>query len=218
MPNIQYSPEDLVNITIIQPSDSPPQNKSEYLEYDVADMLWIVCSPILLMVGITGNTLSFLALQGSVLRTRVSSLYLKALAVVDTFALIFGLFPIWPIHLVSYDITAKHDAICKIRNFLFYTFSDNSVWLICAFTFDRLIAVVFPFKKRSICTKKHAFIAISVVFVLSLAKNMEILITRGLMRKNGSEVIKCTTPDPIHNYYNTFCRDIFTWKCNYMGN
>ena len=212
MSEFQYTSQEADNIS---DTEHVISSHDDHWEYAVTDMVWSIYSPILLCVGIVGNTLSFVALRGHVLKTRVSSIFLRALSVADTMALIFGLLPIWPIHMAGYDVTSKHDVICKLRNFLFYTFSDNSVWLICAFTFDRLIAVAFPFRKKVLCTKRNAYIAIAVVCCLSTIKNVEILVTRRLMEMNQTlhVVSRCGTPDSHHNYYNTYVRPwvVFTF-------
>lgn len=178
---------------------------AHYIEQDVAQHIWMLFSPVVLGLGVAGNLTSFAALLRPVLRLRASSLYLRTLCVVDTGALLFGLLPIWLIHLTGYDVTTQHDAICKLRNFLFYSFSDASVWLICAFTVDRFIAVVFPFKKRSWCTRKHARIAVAIVLLLSFVKNVETLVTRVVYMDNNN-ITKCRTPDPEHAYYDMYVR------------
>lgn len=202
MPSFRYSSLELENKSGI--TDNNGTMTEAYVEKDIATMIWISYSPVLLCFGILGNLISFITLGGPALRHRVSSVYLRVLLLVDTCALIFGLIPIWIIHLSSYDITTQHDSICKIRNFLFYTFSDISIWLICAFTVDRFIAVVFPFRKSTICTRRNAYIAIAVVYILAVAKNVETLATRRIIQQ--ANTTKCKTPDPQHAYYNTYIR------------
>lgn len=181
---------------------------NDAIEYSIANMVWCIWSPILLLVGLIGNTLSFITLKRPILRHRVSTIYFRALCVADSGALLFGLLPIWPLYMAGYDITAQHAIICKLRNFLFITFSDSSIWLICAFTFDRLVAVVLPLRRKTLCTRRHALIAIAIIWSLAISKNIPMIITWGISIGNNrsNHVSKCGVPDPEHAFYEEYIR------------
>ncbi|ELU01645.1 hypothetical protein CAPTEDRAFT_198894 [Capitella teleta] len=184
------------------------QGEERLIEYTVANVVWSIWSPVLLLVGLIGNTLSFVTLARQILRHRVSTIYFRALCIADSGALLFGLLPIWPLYLAGYDVTAQHAVICKLRNFLFITFSDASIWLICAFTLDRLVAVVFPLKRKSYCTRRHALIAITVIWAVATLKNVPMLITWGIRETHNysHHVSKCGVPEPDHAFYEEYIR------------
>jgi hypothetical protein len=187
----------------------PARMDQQLIEYTIANGVWSVWSPVLLLVGLVGNTLSFVTLTRPILRHRVSTIYFRALCIADSGALLFGLLPIWPLYLVGYDVQARHTAICKLRNFLFITFSDGSIWLICAFTFDRLVAVVLPLKRKTYCTRRHALIAIAVIWTLATTKNIPMLITWGVSSAqslSGGHVSRCGVPEPRYAFYEEYIR------------
>lgn len=177
-----------------------------YVEYDVIWWVWCICSPIILSVGTVGNTLNVYTLRGKYMSKKKSSLYLIALSIADTGALFFGLLPYWIDFQFGYGILTQHVIICRLRAFLFYSCSDVSVWLICAFTFDRLLAVVYPFKKKVVCTRRRIYMAIGLLVVMATVKNVTALLTRDIVVNINTNQSSCTNSQTKGVYYNKYIR------------
>ena len=64
----------------------------------------------------------------------------------------------------GYDPRALSDASCKIFFHIFKTAKMTSSWLGFLLCFERFIAVVFPFKAKTIITKKLIFILIGLYY------------------------------------------------------
>ena len=117
--------------------------------------LHIYFTPVIVFVGIVTNILSFCVFVMTHLRLQSSSVYLAVLALSDT-GFLFALFLSWfswiKIHLVSRPV------LCQLIVYLTYVCSFVSVYSVVAFTCERFIAVLYPFHRKRLCTKKNATI------------------------------------------------------------
>ncbi|ELT97631.1 hypothetical protein CAPTEDRAFT_28579, partial [Capitella teleta] len=147
--------------------------------------------PILLVNGFIGNLLTLVILLSEPTRRRVSALYLVVLAAADLCSLVFGLIPIWIEVQFGIALSDRYTVPCKVRKLLHYVSSDMSVWLICAFTVDRTIAVMLPHRMKIICTKRRARMTTGLILVLALAKNLSVVITRTLEADPLTNRTKC---------------------------
>lgn len=117
--------------------------------------LYIV--PVIIVLGLIGNTCSFLVFVTTHLRSLSSSVYLSALAVSDNGFLIC-VFISW---LNNVHVHLYHRNVwCQLFVYLTYVFSFLSVWYVVGFTVERYIAVCFPFKRCDMCTTKRAKIVV----------------------------------------------------------
>lgn len=90
--------------------------------------------PIIIMVGVAGNTLSFYVFLGTYLSRQSSSIYLAYLSVADT-GFLLSLFLVW---LEWVDIKLFHkQGWCQLILYTTYLFSYLSVWTVVAFTAER---------------------------------------------------------------------------------
>ncbi|XP_076800943.1 uncharacterized protein LOC143445607 [Clavelina lepadiformis] len=126
-------------------------------------------------VGITGNMLSVLILTRKKNRilSPAYSVYIIALAIADSGMLFFTGFLRYAVVTWMYDQRYKMSLyevyLCRLHRFLMHTFHNASVWLLLVMTFDRFLAVRFPFFYRKI--KHDASVAKKVciaTFVTSL--------------------------------------------------
>ncbi|ELT87353.1 hypothetical protein CAPTEDRAFT_208558 [Capitella teleta] len=70
-----------------------------------------------------------------------------------------------------------------------------SVWLICAFTVERVIAVMLPHRVKSICTKRRARMTTGLILAIALTKNLSLVITRTLEADPLTNRTKCVSSD-----------------------
>jgi len=100
---------------------------------------------------------------------------------------------------VSCDVIGLNRWTCKVEKFSFYTASDAAIWILVAFTVDRLIAVTFPLIKYIICAPRRAVGVCVVIVVLAISKNLHVFWTRGVEVIEG-RVKKCGRPEPYRYF------------------
>ena len=158
-------------------------NSANTTDIDVGDFtankighfIWVYVSPLLLLVGVVGNTLSVLVLLRKALRSSTTMFYLIFLSVGDILTLYTGLLRYWISNAFDIDVRNISDTGCKIHTFLVYLSLDFTVWVLVSVTVDRCLSVSMPFRTKRICTIwRSKLIVIFIVFVLSL-KNMHFL-------------------------------------------
>ncbi|CAH1800930.1 unnamed protein product [Owenia fusiformis] len=151
----------------------------DYVEYQIGMALWKYMSPVIIVLGVIGNILSFLVTTFTSMKQANMSIYLSALAVSDTGALIIGLGHPWLSVLFNFDIRKTHEWACKIHVFFTYLFIDLSAWMLVSVTIDRVIFVYLPLRARSICTRRNAIIVINLVVLIIIGINCNLLFTIG---------------------------------------
>ena len=129
----------------------------------VAYLFYAYATPLIVIIGITGNAASFAIFRSRQLRRFNSTLYLTALSVSDTLVLLTyvllgwlndGLAH-WP---GNHSVGVIHtEGVCQLFLFVSYLFRFTSVYLILALTIERYIVVWMPLKRNIICTRGFAF-------------------------------------------------------------
>ena len=124
----------------------------------VAASEWIdiVFRPIIVLVGLLGNSASFLVMMSPSLRNRSTSVYFSTLAVADNLCLLqlIGQYLVKRAFLTSY--LRLSDVVCKIERFVMLFTFQWSAWLIVCVTVERFIVTCFPFRAKTLCTAKIA--------------------------------------------------------------
>ena len=151
---------DLTSISSLNVSPADGGNTSyDYYEEtaaflgDLTAHLDLYFVPIVVVIGLLGNTCSFLVFVATSLRSLSSSVYLSALAISDNGFLIC-VFISWANNV---DVHLYHRNVwCQTFVYLTYVFSFLSVWYVVGFTVERYIAVCFPFKRCDMCTTRRA--------------------------------------------------------------
>ena len=104
--------------------------------------LHLYLTPIIIIIGVTTNIVSFLVFMCTPMRLQSSSIYLASLALSDCLFLV-SLFISWfgwlKIHI------AHQPVWCHAVVYIAYTTSFLSVWIITSFTVERYIVVCYPF-------------------------------------------------------------------------
>lgn len=147
---------------------------------DVTTLLWAVCGPTVLVVGVVGNALILVTMAQRRMRGTSTCVYLSAMAVVDLMVLAAGLTHNWLEGAGYVTIQDLSPAACKLEKFLDYTTGDTAIWCRVAFTLDRLVAVSRPLYKGRACGQPmSARIYVMIACLLAVAKNAHVLVTRG---------------------------------------
>jgi len=122
--------------------------------------------PVIALVGLIGNVLSFVVFVGTYIRHLSSSIYLAALSVADSGFLLCIL--------VSWGVNSGLDLFtqngwCQTFIYLTYVSTFLSVWYVVAFTVERYIAVHFPLKRQELCTTRRAkFVVVSLAVLAAV--------------------------------------------------
>lgn len=136
---------------------------------DLQSVLLVYVPPVLLVLGIIGNVLSFIILRHRMMTKQSTYLYLAALTVADTLVLFVGPLRLWVSQFTDLDVKDQSDELCKLVVFLGYTTSDISVWLIIAVTVERYIVVCHPLHANTMCNIPRAKkVILSLIVCLSV--------------------------------------------------
>lgn len=133
---------------------------------------WVmqILTPVIVIVGIIGNCLSFAVMKSKALRKKSYSHFLCALAVFDSLTLIFRQITLIHEILTHYNYPGVFDhfddAACKTFNFTEHMCYLMSSWLIVCMAAERVIAVCLPFKKTIFRTQTGAVVIILSLFVV----------------------------------------------------
>lgn len=125
----------------------------ESLECNIAVHLWIIVSPLLIVIGIIGNVLSFAVWSRKRMCVSSSSVYFRFLAVIDTCVLLIAPLRELILYASNLDIQEINDLSCRLHNWLAFSVTSLSAWIMSAMSIDRLVSVKYPLWAKSNCTK-----------------------------------------------------------------
>ena len=156
------------------------------------EIIKLYVMPIIIAVGIIGNTVSLVVFTATKLRSHSSSVYLAALAVSDTCFLLCTLVA-W---LSRMGLNAMNiQPWCALVVYLTFVCSFLSVWIIVAFTIERFIAVWFPLWRRHLLRPFHARSCVLILVLASLVIYSFLLwMTRVVEQPNGGGKVCHTLP------------------------
>lgn len=133
---------------------------------EVVDYLNICLTPVIVVVGVVGNSLSLSVFSLTHLKRLSSSLYLSALSVADIVFLL-ALLVVW---LERVNITLfSRNGWCQTVLYSARVSGFLAVWNVVSFTGERYVTVYHPLRKDALCTKRRArsVVACLVLFALS---------------------------------------------------
>ena len=94
---------------------------------------------------------------------------------------------------------------CKVEKFSFYTASDTAIWILVAFTVDRVIAVTLPLIKYIVCAPRRAAGVCVVILLVAVSKNFHVFWSRGIAVTETGRVKMCGRPEP-YTYFEQHVR------------
>lgn len=154
----------------------------------------VYCTPMIILVGIAGNLLSFLVFTQTHLKCQSSSIYLASLAMVDNVFLVSLTF-IW---LNQMEIRVFHtNGWCQSLVYCTYVTTFLSVWYVVTFTIERFIIVHFPLRKDKYCTPQRAKRVVLTLALFALGLYAFIPFTSGVLHICGMSPV-CM---PLPQYY-----------------
>jgi len=120
---------------------------------------------IIYAFGFIGNLLALITFSSRRMRKISSSIFLLALAISDTIALITS---IWFFLADAFNIQLQNYSAlgCRFRTFFAYVFMDLSSWCIAGLAFDRFLRTEIPIRAKLICVPRNALLTIVIFFLL----------------------------------------------------
>lgn len=144
---------------------------SDYLTYQIGVYIHIYWIPIMIPIGLVGNTLAFFVMLQKHNRRVSCCLYMAALAVSDTIILTSaGYYYFATVVLDPYYRMEDND--CAVMVYFLQAAFFNGVIIIISMTVDRFIAIRYPLKAVIHCTPRRAKITIAVTICVSLVYNL----------------------------------------------
>lgn len=131
----------------------------------IVDSLNLYFTPVIILVGLIGNTLSLLVFAVTHLQRLSSSFYLSSLALADL-GFLLGLSVVW-LERVNVTLYAT-DGWCQSVQYLTNVCGFMAMWCVVSFTAERYIIVYHPLHKDTFCTKKKARIVVLCLVIFAL--------------------------------------------------
>jgi hypothetical protein len=168
------------------------QNSSEVFDdSELGSILFKIIPSAMIILGIIGNIFSIIVFTRSSARSIQISSCLTVLAVSDLITL-SGLlrYSIRALFLVDIYL---NEVGCKLHQFLLDSSMEFSSWILVILTVQRAISVCYPYKARTICTKKKTNVFICITSIALLAINSHLLYgvtLKRLVDSDGNLVLK----------------------------
>ncbi|KAH9380108.1 hypothetical protein HPB48_019132 [Haemaphysalis longicornis] len=139
----------------------------------VLRQLYTFFIPLLIVLGLVGNGLSFVTFLFTRLRVRASSFYLGMLALSD-FGYLFIMGFVW-LDKQGVKVLNKR-GLCQGIVYFSSVFSFWSVWLTVTFTAERCLAVKCPLRRLQLSTRGRARVTVTATALTSLLVNSYLLV------------------------------------------
>lgn len=199
----------LWNLSLLRTEPIREETSTSFNGTAAAHVFQSIFTPMLLFVGLVGNSVSLVMLRRRSLRSLTTCFYLSCLSVADLFCLCFGLFPVFLLTVTSGSINARAWMDCKLMDFLTYLSTDISIWIVVTMTIDRYISTCHPVISIKICNKKVAKRLVVAVAGIMLVVNghLAIFYTFGVEDNSTTDSLDCI-PTPQSSY---FFHTIWPW-------
>ncbi len=146
--------------------------------------VYLYLVPVLVAIGLVGNSLNVLVLRSQDMKISSSNTYLLALAVSDLLFMLSHLpVVIAKAGALQYEMFFKvYEVLYHVMIYTYPMFWGYSTYITVAFSVERCIAVGLPLKARSICTVRQArivlFCLLCLIALLDLAYPLRFKPTR----------------------------------------
>lgn len=114
-------------------------------ELYVSDLIKKIFTPLLLVVGLLGNSLSITIFSRKCMSKYTTFRFLKLLSIIDICSLYIGLGQIMFDVYFNIDLRLVNQLTCKLQSFLVYFFTHFSSMLLAFMSIDRYIIRSFQF-------------------------------------------------------------------------
>ena len=137
------------------------------MTYKVAKYIDNYWFPVLIPLGLIGNTLSFLVMIKPNNRKVSTCIYMAAISINDNVMMSWA-FRSWYL----YTIRNNYPGGCKVTAFVSYLVLQNSTFQVLAMTIDKYIAIKWPHRAAAYSTPKRAKVIICAILTFVIIYNM----------------------------------------------
>ncbi|KAK7116023.1 probable G-protein coupled receptor 139 [Littorina saxatilis] len=189
------------------PHAPPPPSLTDilrmYPDYRIAQDLGLYGCSVQIAVGTITNLLTIAVMTRRTMMASTTCFYFALLAVGDLMVLYFAsLRRLLYVANDHTDIYMKTEIACRVMDFLTYLSYDLCSWILTAMTVDRFVAIRYPLKAAIVCTIRNAIIAIVIITLACIAKNLHFIFT--FERTEGET---CLPRDRHIDFYD----DVWPW-------
>ena len=170
-------------------------------------LVTFVC-PIIVLVGLIGNGLSLIAVVNRFCKKSSFTVYIAALSVVDTTALIAISGRVWPEYALGVNVDTGI-VFCKLFPFLGYISGTCSTWLVTAMTTERFLVTYFPFKAKNWFGPRMGGIVVAIILAVTSGLYGHILY--GCVIKTTQNATMVAECDFVDHKYEVFSLLYFPW-------
>ncbi|CAF3390809.1 unnamed protein product [Rotaria sp. Silwood2] len=172
------------------------------------------------LIGFSGNFASLVTFMSPILRVMSTGCLLFMLAMADIFYLMISIFEFVEVGIVQEGIfLSVYDSICRFRWFMKGFIRFCSAWILAFIAIDRWLRTRFPYKTNQWCTRRNAFIAVSIAAVFAILLHSHMLSSQlfgGLFP--GTPSIACGPIDTRSPYVFFFFVQWQIIQVNYKSN
>lgn len=156
-----------------------------------ADTTWLVCSSLLIPLGVLENVISVLVLMRQRFQTMPSRLSLIFLSVNDSIVLVIGLGRYWLRAVTGRTPANESEVFCRLLSYLVLTSSHISSTIVALICIERLVAVIFSHRFPS--TYRLQVIGLYLTYTICGALNLHVLFDSRLEFDSKSNETGCTS-------------------------
>ena len=137
--------------------------------------------------GMVMNSLIIIVITyGSLMKTSVFMILLLSLAIADNLALLFAILRQYGVYTLL--VFSQSIWTCRGINFILFSSTTVSSWLIVLISIERFIAVFYPLRAHMYCTKRNLLVTIAIVFVIIHMFYVPLLFTGQITHVNNMHV------------------------------
>ena len=168
--NKTMSSNSVVTTDISDDTDEFMKKASTYPQFKIGVAIHDYYFPVIVIIGIIGNILSFLVMVKPHNRHISTCVYMACLSVSDTILIIYQGYSIWI--LPTFELHPFVPMHCLWNMFTSFGFSMIGSLTIVALTFDKFFAIRFPHKSASFNTPRRAKIVVTIIVIFSVTFNL----------------------------------------------
>lgn len=160
-----------------------PSSNSTNITDDTSDvldnrteLLWKICGPILLIIGVPGNLATIVILH-SIANKSISFIFFRALGITDLLLLLTPCMFTWIKYQFGTDPEDTGKVMCVLSKLVGYTMGKQSAFILMLLTAHRAFVTVQPCRAINMCTRQRVHLAIAAVFIISFISCLYIPLT-----------------------------------------
>ncbi|KAL3878148.1 hypothetical protein ACJMK2_030519 [Sinanodonta woodiana] len=142
--------------------------------------LWRIFSVVVLLFGLTGNSLTILVLRKIGVSKRPTFIFLFVLAITDSVVMVTGLSRYWILNTFELDIRKLSDFGCKLHLFVIYLSMQYSSWILVFVCIERVIKTYFPLHFIRVVTYRRVFVSLIILFFVLSGVDLHYFWTNGI--------------------------------------